>query len=158
MNEPHDIPDLQSWADSVQAAVTAIRAAGATSQVILIPGSSYASAQTLPTEAGPYLLKVTDPIGGTAKLLFDGTRLTHFVYVDLLLTIFALQCTSTSTATTPERTPTARLTTPPSSRPWSPGSSRTATGRRSSLRPVEAAHLPARRCKPCAVALFFPTH
>ncbi|KLO20744.1 glycoside hydrolase [Schizopora paradoxa] len=71
MNEPHDIPDLQSWADSVQAAVNAIRAAGATSQVILIPGSSYSSAQTLPTEAGPYLLKVTDPIGGTAKLLFD---------------------------------------------------------------------------------------
>jgi len=71
MNEPHDIPDLQAWATSVQAAVTAIRAAGATSQVILIPGSSYSSAQTLPTEAGPYLLGVTDPIGGTAKLLFD---------------------------------------------------------------------------------------
>ncbi len=32
MNEPHDIPDLQAWATSVQAAVTAIRAAGATSQ------------------------------------------------------------------------------------------------------------------------------
>ena len=74
MNEPHDIPNLQSWADSVQAAVNAIRAAGATSQVILIPGSSYSSAQALPTEAGPYLLKVTDPIGGTAKLLFDGTQ------------------------------------------------------------------------------------
>lgn len=72
MNEPHDIPNLATWAGSVQAAVTAIRAAGATTQVLLMPGSSYASAQTLPTEAGPYLLNVTDPIGGTAKLLFDG--------------------------------------------------------------------------------------
>lgn len=72
MNEPHDIPSLSEWATSVQAAVNAIRAAGATSQVILIPGSSYSSAQTLPTEAGPYLLDVTDPAGGTAKLIFDG--------------------------------------------------------------------------------------
>ncbi|KAH8119932.1 endoglucanase [Phellopilus nigrolimitatus] len=71
MNEPHDLPDLQTWANTVQAAVTAIREAGATSQTILIPGSSYSSAQTLPTEAGPYLLNVTDPIGGTSKLLFD---------------------------------------------------------------------------------------
>jgi endoglucanase len=71
MNEPHDIPNLQSWADSVQAAVNAIRAAGATSQNILIPGSSYSSAQTLPTEAGPYLLKVSDPAGGVSKLIFD---------------------------------------------------------------------------------------
>lgn len=70
MNEPHDIPNLQSWATSVQAAVNAIRSAGATSQFILIPGSSYSSAQQLPTEAGPYLLKVTDPAGGN-KLLFD---------------------------------------------------------------------------------------
>jgi endoglucanase len=27
MNEPHDLPSLQSWADSAQAAVNAIRAA-----------------------------------------------------------------------------------------------------------------------------------
>ena len=72
MNEPHDVPNLQTWAGSVQAAVNAIRAAGATSQFILIPGSSWSSAQALPTEAGPYLLKVTDPAGGTSKLLFDG--------------------------------------------------------------------------------------
>ena len=30
MNEPHDIPDINLWAQSVQAAVTAIRQAGAT--------------------------------------------------------------------------------------------------------------------------------
>lgn len=72
MNEPHDIPDLSTWAGSVQAAVNAIRQAGATTQILLMPGSSYSSAQTLPTEAGPYLLNVTDPIGGTDLLLFDG--------------------------------------------------------------------------------------
>ncbi|GJJ09859.1 Manganese dependent endoglucanase Eg5A [Clathrus columnatus] len=72
MNEPHDLPDgTADWAQSVQAAVTAIRQAGATSQIILIPGSSYSSAQTLPTEAGPDLLKVTDPAGGVGKLVFD---------------------------------------------------------------------------------------
>jgi hypothetical protein len=71
MNEPHDIPSLSSWATSVQTVVNAIRAAGATSQFILIPGSSWSSAQALPTEAGPYLLNVTDPIGGTSKLIFD---------------------------------------------------------------------------------------
>lgn len=71
MNEPHDIPSLSEWATSVQAAINAIRAAGATSQYLLMPGSSYSSAQTLPTEAGPYLAALTDPAGGTSKLLFD---------------------------------------------------------------------------------------
>lgn len=28
MNEPHDVPDINMWAQSVQAAVTAIRNAG----------------------------------------------------------------------------------------------------------------------------------
>lgn len=72
MNEPHDLPQgVALWAQSVQAAVNAIRAAGATSQVILIPGSSYSSAQALPNEAGPALLNVTDPAGGVNKLVFD---------------------------------------------------------------------------------------
>lgn len=35
MNEPHDLPSLPMWADTVQAAVTAIRMAGATTQVCL---------------------------------------------------------------------------------------------------------------------------
>lgn len=72
MNEPHDIPSIPTWVTSVQAAVNAIREAGATSQYILMPGSSWSSAQALPTEAGPGLLGVTDPAGGTSKLLFDG--------------------------------------------------------------------------------------
>lgn len=40
MNEPHDL-NVATWATTVQAAVNAIRAAGATSQYILLPGTSY---------------------------------------------------------------------------------------------------------------------
>ncbi|EPT01473.1 hypothetical protein FOMPIDRAFT_115275 [Fomitopsis schrenkii] len=70
MNEPHDL-DIPIWAQSVQVAVNAIRAAGATNH-LLLPGSNYTSAQTFPTGAGPYLLNVTDPLGGTERLIFDG--------------------------------------------------------------------------------------
>ena len=55
---------------TVQFVVNAIRQAGATN-FLLLPGSSWASAQAFPTEAGPYLVKVTDPLGGTDKLIFD---------------------------------------------------------------------------------------
>ncbi|KZS87208.1 cellulase-domain-containing protein [Sistotremastrum niveocremeum HHB9708] len=71
MNEPHDLTSVTDWATSVQAAVNAIRGAGATSQLILIPGSSWASAQALPTEAGPALLKVKDTDGTVGKIIFD---------------------------------------------------------------------------------------
>ncbi|KZP31157.1 glycoside hydrolase family 5 protein [Athelia psychrophila] len=71
MNEPHDIPSIPDWAASVQAAINAIRAAGATTQYLLLPGSSYSSAQALPTEAGPALAALTDPAGGTSQLIFD---------------------------------------------------------------------------------------
>lgn len=71
MNEPHDLPNNSLWPPAVQAAVNAIRQAGATSQTILIPGSSWSSAQALPTELGPALLTITDPAGGTDKLVFD---------------------------------------------------------------------------------------
>ncbi|PCH33920.1 hypothetical protein WOLCODRAFT_177561 [Wolfiporia cocos MD-104 SS10] len=69
MNEPHDL-DVEEWVESVQYVVNAVREAGATNY-LLLPGSSYSSAQTFPTEAGPYLVNVTDPLGGTSKLLFD---------------------------------------------------------------------------------------
>ncbi|KZT75064.1 glycoside hydrolase family 5 protein [Daedalea quercina L-15889] len=69
MNEPHDL-DIPTWAESVQYVVNAIRAAGA-QNYLLLPGSNYTSAQTFPTGAGPYLLNVTDPLGGTEKLIFD---------------------------------------------------------------------------------------
>ncbi|XP_006454003.1 hypothetical protein AGABI2DRAFT_189329 [Agaricus bisporus var. bisporus H97] len=71
MNEPHDVPNIAGWVTSVQTVVNAIRAAGATNQYILIPGSSWSSAQALPNEAGPQLLTVTDPSGGTDRLIFD---------------------------------------------------------------------------------------
>jgi endoglucanase len=72
MNEPHDLPSISPWVSAVQAAVNAIRAAGATSQIILIPGSSWSSAAALPTEAGPSLLGVTDPADSSKKkLVFD---------------------------------------------------------------------------------------
>lgn len=74
MNEPHDIPSVSTWVDTVQQTVNAIRAAGATNY-LLLPGSSWSSAQAFPTEAGPLLVKVTDPLGGTSKLVFDGARL-----------------------------------------------------------------------------------
>ena len=71
MNEPHDIPDIATWEDSVQFVVNAVRAAGS-QNFLLLPGSSWSSAQAFPTEAGPGLIKVTDPLGGTNKLIFDG--------------------------------------------------------------------------------------
>ncbi|KAF7799321.1 hypothetical protein EIP86_010553 [Pleurotus ostreatoroseus] len=71
MNEPHDIPSISTWVNSVQGVVNAVRAAGS-QNFLLLPGSSWASAQAFPTEAGPLLVKVTDPLGGTSKLLFDG--------------------------------------------------------------------------------------
>ncbi|PPQ62910.1 hypothetical protein CVT24_006308 [Panaeolus cyanescens] len=71
MNEPHDLQSVPTWVESVQAAVNAIRDAGATTQYILIPGSSWSSAEAFPNEAGPLLLQVTDPAGGTDKLIFD---------------------------------------------------------------------------------------
>jgi hypothetical protein len=40
MNEPHDV-DVSQWVISAQAAVNAIREAGATTQTILIPGKCY---------------------------------------------------------------------------------------------------------------------
>lgn len=69
MNEPHDLV-VATWADTVQAAVTAIRAV-APAHTVLMPGSSFSSAGALPTEAGPYLLKVTNPDGSTDGLVFD---------------------------------------------------------------------------------------
>ena len=71
MNEPHDLNSVPTWVNSVQGAVNAIRQAGA-QNYLLLPGSSWSSAQAFPTEAGPALIKVTDPLGGTSKLIFDG--------------------------------------------------------------------------------------
>ncbi|KAJ3552349.1 hypothetical protein NM688_g4191 [Phlebia brevispora] len=72
MNEPHDIPDIQIWAETVQAAVTAIRQAGATSQIILLPGNDWTSAETFVSNgSGAALSTVTNPDGSITNLVFD---------------------------------------------------------------------------------------
>ncbi|KAI5863334.1 glycoside hydrolase family 5 protein [Durotheca rogersii] len=71
MNEPHDL-DVGLWAQTCQKAVTAIREAGATKQTILLPGTNFDSAATLPgTGGGEALLAVTNPDGTTDNLLLD---------------------------------------------------------------------------------------
>ncbi|KAF8193945.1 carbohydrate-binding module family 1 protein/Glycoside hydrolase family 5 protein [Mycena galopus ATCC 62051] len=71
MNEPHDIPDINLWAGSVQAAVTAIRNAGFEGMVLL-PGSDYASAgQFISDGSAAALSKVTNPDGSFTNLIFD---------------------------------------------------------------------------------------
>ena len=91
MNEPHDVPDINAWADSVQAAVTAIRQAGyvqnnegpayhsplswlcsATSHIILLPGNNWTSAETFVSNgSADALKKVTNPDGSVTNLIFD---------------------------------------------------------------------------------------
>lgn len=72
MNEPHDIPDLALWADTVQAAVTAIRTAGATQQMILLPGTDFTGAQTFVSNGSAgNLSRVHNLDGSNASLIFD---------------------------------------------------------------------------------------
>ncbi|KAF7319732.1 Glycoside hydrolase family 5 protein [Mycena kentingensis (nom. inval.)] len=72
VNEPHDIPNVVTWAATVQTVVTAIRNAGATSQIILLPGNNWQAASSLFNDgSGDALLKVTNPDGSTTNLIFD---------------------------------------------------------------------------------------
>ncbi|KAI7552516.1 Endoglucanase [Hortaea werneckii] len=71
MNEPHGV-DIDSWADSVQAAVTAIRKAGATSQKILLPGNDWTHASMSVSDGSAAALnKITNEDGSTDNLIFD---------------------------------------------------------------------------------------
>ena len=71
MNEPHDL-DIDLWAKSCQAATTAIRKAGATSQIILLPGTNFASAASyVSTGSAAALANITNPDGSTDGLIFD---------------------------------------------------------------------------------------
>lgn len=72
MNEPHNIPDLSLWADTVQAAVTAIRMAGATQQIILLPGTDFTGAQTFVSNGSAGNLSRVHNLDGTnTSLIFD---------------------------------------------------------------------------------------
>ena len=71
MNEPHDLT-VTTWGATVQAAVTAIRKAGATSNMILLPGSDYTHASTSVSDGSfAALSKVTNIDGSTTNLVFD---------------------------------------------------------------------------------------
>ncbi|KAI9051720.1 hypothetical protein LZ554_004760 [Drepanopeziza brunnea f. sp. 'monogermtubi'] len=71
MNEPHGL-DVATWEKTVQTVVTAIRTAGATSQMILLPGSDFASAgQFVSGGSADALIKVKNPDGSTDGLVFD---------------------------------------------------------------------------------------
>ena len=71
MNEPHDLT-VSTWGQTVQAAVTAIRGAGATSQYISLPGSDYQSAGSFLSDGSSTALEaITNPDGTTTGLIFD---------------------------------------------------------------------------------------
>jgi endoglucanase len=69
-----DIPfqDIKAWATTVQTVVTAIRSAGATNNLILLPGTNYASAETFVSSGSAEALNaVTNPDGSTTNLIMD---------------------------------------------------------------------------------------
>lgn len=71
MNEPHDL-DVNLWAATCQKVVAAIRGAGATSQMILLPGTNFDSAATLVSSgSAAALMNITNPDGTTDNLLLD---------------------------------------------------------------------------------------
>ncbi|KAF1962730.1 glycoside hydrolase [Byssothecium circinans] len=62
MNEPYDVPEV----------VTAIRGAGATSNIILLPGNNWTSAETFVSSgSAAALAAVTNPDGSTTNLIMD---------------------------------------------------------------------------------------
>ncbi|KFY00800.1 hypothetical protein O988_03097 [Pseudogymnoascus sp. VKM F-3808] len=72
MNEPHDVPSITTWAATVQGVVTAIRNAGATTQMILLPGNNWTSAGTFVSSGSLDALKtVKNPDGTITNLIFD---------------------------------------------------------------------------------------
>ena len=71
-NNTDSVPDMNIWATTVQAAVTAIRKAGATEHTILLPGTGYTSAESFVSSgSGPALAKVKNMDGSTDNLIFD---------------------------------------------------------------------------------------
>jgi endoglucanase len=71
MNEPHDV-EITAWANTVQLAVTAIRNAGASTQMILLPGNNFTSAGNFVSNGSvAALIKVTNPDGSIDGLILD---------------------------------------------------------------------------------------
>ncbi|KAG6031270.1 hypothetical protein E4U41_007643 [Claviceps citrina] len=93
MNEPHDL-DMQLWAKSCQAAVTAIREAGATSQTILLPATNFASAETyVSSGSAEALAAITNPDGSTDNLVMDVHK-----YLDINNSGTYTECTTNNLA------------------------------------------------------------
>ena len=66
------MPSITIWATTVQASVTAIRQAGATSQMILLPGNDYTSAATFVSDGSLAALETVKNLDGTTtNLIFD---------------------------------------------------------------------------------------
>lgn len=64
--------DVNTWADTVQEVVTAIRNAGATSQRIFMPGNDWTSAEDfINNGSADALSKVKNPDGSITNLFFD---------------------------------------------------------------------------------------
>ena len=71
MNEPHDL-DVDVWAQTCQKVVTAVRGAGAASQMILLPGTNFTNALTfVSTGSAEALARITNPDGGQDGLVMD---------------------------------------------------------------------------------------
>jgi endoglucanase len=75
MNEPHDSDgatdfDMDKWAATSQTVVTAIRGAGATSQMIFLTPTNWANAMSFPDRSAA-LLGVKNPDGSTDNLIFE---------------------------------------------------------------------------------------
>ncbi|WVF66783.1 hypothetical protein IAT40_001525 [Kwoniella sp. CBS 6097] len=68
MNEPHDV-DISKWATTVQASVNAIRAAGATTQSIALPGNEWTHPEAWSRGSNDPLLNVKDPADASGSLL-----------------------------------------------------------------------------------------
>ncbi|KAH0834831.1 glycoside hydrolase family 5 protein [Lanmaoa asiatica] len=64
--------NIMTWAGSVQAAVTAIHSTGASSQIILLPGNNYTSAETFISSGSAAALNmVRNPDGSITNLVMD---------------------------------------------------------------------------------------
>lgn len=66
-----DLANFGSFVTSLQAAVTAIRAAGATSQSILLPGNDWTHAASMISTSGPQLITIKDTTSDSSRLLID---------------------------------------------------------------------------------------
>lgn len=89
MNEPHDL-DVNIWAQTCQKVVTAIRKAGATSQMILLPATNFASVGSyVDSGSAAALGAITNPDKSTDLLYFDVHK-----YLDINNSGSHVECTT----------------------------------------------------------------